>query len=103
MGFRETPRKLHERFGWNSLRARNRLYLRGTRSLVRAGFGAAAGASQLADAGVDAPRREARNILLNYARRLEVQEMAARREIAAGLNELSPIMNRCGRINFRKT
>ena len=48
--------------------------------------------SQLADAGVDAPRREARNILLNYARRLDVLEVTARREIAAGLNELSPII-----------
>jgi hypothetical protein len=48
--------------------------------------------SQLADAGVDAPRREARNILLNYARRLEVEDAAARREVAAGLNELSPII-----------
>jgi len=48
--------------------------------------------SQLADAGVDAPRREARNILLNYARRLELDDAAARREVAAGLNELSPII-----------
>lgn len=47
---------------------------------------------QLAEAGVDAPRREARNILLNYARRLELQDNTARREVAAGLNELSPII-----------
>ncbi|HLK04439.1 MAG TPA: PilZ domain-containing protein [Candidatus Acidoferrum sp.] len=48
--------------------------------------------SQLADAGVDAPRREARNVLLNYARRLELQDATARRQVAAGLNELSPII-----------
>jgi transcriptional regulator with XRE-family HTH domain len=48
--------------------------------------------SQLADAGVDAPRREARNILLNYSRRLELEDAGARREVAAGLNELSPII-----------
>jgi len=48
--------------------------------------------SQLADAGVDAPRREARNILLNYVRRLELSEATARREVAAGLNELSTII-----------
>jgi PilZ domain len=48
--------------------------------------------SQLAEAGVDAPRREARNILLNYARRLEVEDASARREVAAGLNELAPII-----------
>ena len=47
---------------------------------------------QLAEAGVDAPRREARNILLNYARRLELEEAGARREVAAGLNELAPII-----------
>jgi len=45
--------------------------------------------SQLAEAGVDAPRREARNILLNYSRRLEIEDAGARREVAAGLNELS--------------
>ncbi|HLZ11501.1 MAG TPA: PilZ domain-containing protein [Candidatus Acidoferrum sp.] len=48
--------------------------------------------SQLAEAGVDAPRREARNILLNFARRLEIQNATARRQVAAGLNELSPII-----------
>jgi len=47
---------------------------------------------QLADAGADAPRREARNIVLNYARRLEISEAAARRSVAAGLNELAPII-----------
>jgi hypothetical protein len=48
--------------------------------------------AQLADAGVDAPRREARNILLNYARRLEHEDATARREVSAGLNELAPII-----------
>jgi len=47
---------------------------------------------QLADAGADAPRREARNILLNYARRLETSDRFARRSVAAGLNELSNLV-----------
>jgi PilZ domain len=47
---------------------------------------------QLAKAGADAPRREARNIVLNYARRLDVQDASAKRSIAAGLNELAPII-----------
>jgi hypothetical protein len=47
---------------------------------------------QLADAGADAPRREARNIVLNYARRLEHVEASARRSVAAGLNELTSII-----------
>jgi hypothetical protein len=47
---------------------------------------------QLADAGADAPRREARNIVLNYARRLEHDDPSARRFVAAGLNELTSII-----------
>jgi hypothetical protein len=47
---------------------------------------------QLAEAGADAPRREARNIVLNYARRIEHAEASARRFVAAGLNELSSII-----------
>ena len=47
---------------------------------------------QLADAGADAPRREARNILLNYSRRVENENVSARRAIAAGLNEMTPII-----------
>ena len=47
---------------------------------------------QLAEAGADAPRREARNILLNYARRLEHEEPSARRAVAAGLNEVTAII-----------
>ena len=47
---------------------------------------------QLADTGADAPRREARNILLNYARRLENENASARRAVAAGLNEMAGII-----------
>lgn len=46
---------------------------------------------QLVDTGADAPRREARSIVLNYLRRLEVPEGSARRLVAAGLNELVPL------------
>jgi hypothetical protein len=45
---------------------------------------------QLVDAGADAPRREARHILLNYSRCLENQDIHARRSVAAGLSELTP-------------
>jgi hypothetical protein len=48
--------------------------------------------AQLAEAGSDAPRREARNILLNYSRRLETSDAAARRAVAAGLKELSSVI-----------
>ena len=48
--------------------------------------------AQLAEAGADAPRREARNILLNYSRRLEHADSAARRVVAAGLKELTPLL-----------
>ena len=47
---------------------------------------------QLAEAGADAPRREARNIVLNYARRLELDNPSARRSVVAGLNELTSII-----------
>jgi len=47
---------------------------------------------QLADAGADAPRREARNILLNYSRRLETPDLTARRTVAGGLKELSSVI-----------
>jgi hypothetical protein len=46
----------------------------------------------LADTGADAPRREARHIVLNYARRLEHEDPCARQTVAAGLNELWPII-----------
>jgi len=48
--------------------------------------------AQLAAMGADAPRREARSILLNYARRFDSTDAATRRIVAAGLNELSPII-----------
>ena len=47
---------------------------------------------QLARTGADAPRREARNILLNYARRMESDDAASRRIVAAGLSELTSII-----------
>ena len=46
----------------------------------------------LADAGADAPRREARHIVLNFARRLEHEDPRARQAVAAGLNEFLPII-----------
>jgi len=46
----------------------------------------------LADAGADAPRREARHIVLNYARRLEHEDPRARQAVATGLNEFRPII-----------
>jgi hypothetical protein len=46
----------------------------------------------LAGAGADAPRREARHIVLNYARRLEHPDSRPRQAVAAGLNELWPII-----------
>ena len=48
--------------------------------------------TQLAEAGADAPRREARSILLNYARRIESEDAGARRSVAAGLNELTAVI-----------
>jgi hypothetical protein len=48
--------------------------------------------AQLAETGADAPRREARTILLNYARRLEHADSAARRIVAAGFGELAPLL-----------
>jgi len=40
----------------------------------------------------DAPRREARAVLLNYARRLEHADSSTRRIVAAGLGELTPLL-----------
>ena len=48
--------------------------------------------SQLVETGADAPRREARSTLLNYARRIENPEAAVRRTVAAGLSELTPLL-----------
>ena len=47
---------------------------------------------QLAKAGADAPRREARTITLNYLRKLENTDAGARRAVAAGLKELTSII-----------
>ncbi len=47
---------------------------------------------QLAEAGADAPRREARSILLNYARRIDHELSPCRRSVAAGLNELTGVI-----------
>jgi PilZ domain len=47
---------------------------------------------QLVETGADAPRREARSILLNYARRLEHADGSTRRIVAAGLGELTPLL-----------
>jgi PilZ domain len=47
---------------------------------------------QLTGTGADAPRREARNILLNYARQMERDDASSRRIVAAGLNELSELI-----------
>jgi hypothetical protein len=48
--------------------------------------------SQLVETGADAPRREARSILLNYARRMENTDSSTRRIVAAGLGELTPLL-----------
>lgn len=49
---------------------------------------------QLGDAGADASRREARLVLLNYARCLESENIHARRAAAAGLCDLQPLTER---------
>jgi hypothetical protein len=48
--------------------------------------------SALVDAGADAPRREARSVVLNYSRRMEHEDPKARRTVAAGLSELTPLL-----------
>jgi hypothetical protein len=48
--------------------------------------------SALVEAGADAPRREARSIVLNYSRRMEHPDPKARRTVAAGLSELTPLL-----------
>jgi hypothetical protein len=47
---------------------------------------------QLVEAGADAPRREARSILLNYARCVEHDDAGTRRIVAAGLTELTALL-----------
>src|SRR5258708_12783624 len=46
---------------------------------------------QLAASAADAPRREARNILLNYAPRIDNTQPAVTRTVSAALNELHPV------------
>ncbi len=48
----------------------------------------------LSDAGTDASRREARLVLLNYARCLENESSAVRHQVAAGLSELQALAER---------
>ena len=86
--------QLIERF-WLELAPREKsAVLRGTDiwcvpiSVIRQTLG------QLVEAGADAPRREARTILLNYARRLEHADPPARRIVAAGLGELAPLLEK---------
>jgi PilZ domain len=89
----ETHReKLVERF-WLELPPREKsAVLRGTDVWCVPTLALRQTLGQLADAGADAPRREARNILLNYTRRIESDNAAARRAVAAGLNELTPVI-----------
>lgn len=83
---------LIERF-WTELPPRERsTVLRGTDSWCVPVPALKQTLAQLAEAGADAPRREARNILLNYARRLDVAEPNARRAVAAGCNELTGLI-----------
>ena len=58
---------------------------------------------QLADAGADAPRREARNIVLNYARRIEHTDPSARRQSPLDSTSSLPYLSPYGRINCQKT
>ncbi|HUL33036.1 MAG TPA: PilZ domain-containing protein [Candidatus Eisenbacteria bacterium] len=48
--------------------------------------------AELVETCADAPRREARSILLNYARRMENTDAGTRRIVAAGLGELTPLL-----------
>lgn len=87
--FRE---ELIERF-WNELPLREKsLVLRGPEiwhvpiATIRQQL------TQLVETGADAPRREARSILLNYARRVENEDGATRRTVAAGLSELTALL-----------
>jgi hypothetical protein len=48
--------------------------------------------TQLLETGSEAPRREARTILLNYARPLEQADSPAGRIVAAELSELTPLL-----------
>jgi len=84
--------KLFERF-WTELPPREKSQaLRGTDVWCVPVPAIRSALSQLAESGADAPRREARNILLNYTRRLEVPDAGVRRNVAVGLSELSAVV-----------
>lgn len=84
--------KLKEQF-WMELPPREKsAVLRGSEVWCVPVSAVHAALAQLADAGADAPRREARNVLLNYCRRLESADLAVRRTVAAGLKELTAII-----------
>ncbi len=88
----EYREKLTTRF-WLELAPREKsLVLRGPDLWVMPVVALRQTLGNLAEAGADAPRREARHILLNYARRLEHDDWRARRAVAAGLLELGPII-----------
>jgi hypothetical protein len=84
--------KLHERF-WMELPPREKSQtLRGLDVWCVPVPAIRSALSELAESGADAPRREARNILLNYTRLLEVPDAAVRRSVAVGLSELSAVV-----------
>jgi hypothetical protein len=91
-GTEEYRQRLVERF-WLELAPREKsLVLRGPDLWAVPVVALRQTLGNLAEAGADAPRREARNILLNYARRLEHDDWRARRAVASGLLELGPII-----------
>jgi hypothetical protein len=80
---------LIERF-WTEMAPRERsAVLRGTQAWCVPVAALRQTLKHLVDAGADAPRREARQVLLNYARCLGNSEAQARRAVAAGLAELT--------------
>jgi len=58
---------------------------------------------QLADAGADAPRREARNIVLNYARRLEHADLRQGALLPPDSMNCLRLSNPSGPISCQKT
>lgn len=78
---------------WLELPAREKsAVLRGSEAWCVPVVAVRATLTQLADAGTDAPRREARNILLNYARQVQNPDASVRRTVAAGLRELTGLI-----------
>jgi hypothetical protein len=90
---KETHREqLIERF-WTELPARERsITLRGPEVWCIPVAPLRKTLRQLADSGADAPRREARNIVLNYVRHLSLTSPPARRTVAVGLGEMTEIL-----------